>query len=45
FALTKDHLALWNADMDRVVEPGEFEIMVGSSSEEIRLEGTLMITA
>ena len=44
FALTKDHLALWNADMDRVVEPGEFEIMVGSSSEEIRLEGTLIIT-
>jgi len=29
--------------MQRVVEPGEFEIMV-SSSEDIRLNGTLTIT-
>jgi beta-glucosidase len=43
FILDERHLSLWNTDMQRVVEPGEFEIMVGSSSEDIRLDGTLRI--
>ena len=29
FVLTGDHLALLNRDMERVVEPGAFEVMVG----------------
>ena len=35
--LTPEHLSLLNIDMKRVVEPGEFELMVGSSSADIRL--------
>jgi beta-glucosidase len=35
--LTPEHLSLLNVDMKRVVEPGEFELMVGSSSADIRL--------
>ncbi len=33
-ALTPEKLSFYNEDMKRVVEPGEFDIMVGSSSVE-----------
>ena len=33
FAITPASLQFFNRDMERVVEPGEFEIMVGSSSQ------------
>lgn len=32
-------LALWNREMQNVVEPGKFKVMIGSSSEDIRLNG------
>jgi len=32
-------LTLWNEEMKRVVEPGKFEVLVGASSEDIRLNG------
>lgn len=32
FKLTSEELAIWNRDMKRVVEPGEFEVMVGGNS-------------
>ncbi|GHU79214.1 glucan 1,4-alpha-glucosidase [Bacteroidia bacterium] len=35
--LTPEHLSLINKDMKRVVEPGEFEIMIGSSASDIKL--------
>jgi len=35
--LTPEHLSLINAKMKRVVEPGEFEVMIGTSSEDIKL--------
>jgi beta-glucosidase len=35
--LSKDAFALYNQEMRRVVEPGTFQIMIGTSSEDIRL--------
>ncbi len=43
FEIPVERLGLYDADMRYVVEPGEFEIMVGSSSEDIRLRGRLEI--
>lgn len=37
FTLTPDDLALWDRSMRFVVEPGMFKVMIGSSSEDIRL--------
>ncbi len=34
--ITPDRLAFWNVDMQRVVEPGEFLIMVGPSSQQVQ---------
>ena len=39
FVLTPQDLGLWNRDNCFVVEPGGFTVMVGSSSEDIRLKG------
>ena len=39
FRLTHDDLAFLDKNMNRVVEPGIFEVMVGSSSADIRLKG------
>ncbi|CAN5500605.1 glycoside hydrolase family 3 N-terminal domain-containing protein [soil metagenome] len=36
FTLRPDDLALLDADMHWVVEPGTFEVLIGSSSEDIR---------
>jgi beta-glucosidase len=41
--LAPDDLALYDADLRRVVEPGQFRVMVGSSSEDIRLTGTFQV--
>ncbi|MBD0832029.1 glycoside hydrolase family 3 protein [Aestuariibaculum sediminum] len=35
FELTSDELAIWNRDMKRVVEPGEFIVMVGGNSNDV----------
>lgn len=43
FAITPDDLAMLDAEMRRTVEPGEFEIMIGSSSQDIRLSGTFNV--
>ncbi|MCS7105323.1 MAG: glycoside hydrolase family 3 C-terminal domain-containing protein [Thermofilaceae archaeon] len=37
FELEPDDFAYYNEEMRRVVEPGDFEILVGASSEDIRL--------
>ena len=38
FEITPEHLAFYNIDMKYVVEPGEFEIMVGNSSRDQDLQ-------
>ncbi|HEU4386808.1 MAG TPA: glycoside hydrolase family 3 C-terminal domain-containing protein, partial [Blastocatellia bacterium] len=35
FELAAGELSLWNREMKRVVEPGQFEVMVGGNSEEV----------
>ncbi|MBN1963840.1 MAG: fibronectin type III-like domain-contianing protein, partial [Anaerolineae bacterium] len=44
FTLDLRHLAFYDRQMIYAVEPGQIEIMVGSSSEDIRLCETLEIT-
>jgi beta-glucosidase len=44
FTLEPDALALWDKNMKRVVEPGEFHIMVGPNSMELK-SVTLNVTS
>ncbi len=44
FKLTPDDLSLFDRDLARVVEPGEFRVLIGASSEDIRLKGAFTVT-
>lgn len=44
FTLAASQLAFYDIDMNYVVEPGTIEVMVGASSEDIRLRDTFTIT-
>lgn len=41
FLLSKRDFSLLNRNMERVVEPGSFKILLGSSSEDIRLQARI----
>jgi beta-glucosidase len=41
--LTPDHLSMYNKEMKWILEPGMFQIMVGASSEDIRLRANLEV--
>jgi|CXWL01.1.fsa_nt_gi beta-glucosidase len=43
--IDSSELALWNVAMQRVVDPGEFAVMVGSSAEDIHLKGSFEVVA
>lgn len=42
-AISPENLEIWNRKMKRVVEPGDYKVMVGSSSVDIRLNGDFQI--
>lgn len=43
FIISPEELKLWNADMKFIVEPGEFILMIGSSSEDIKLKNKFFV--
>ena len=43
FSITPEMLSMLDIEMKEVVEPGEFRIMIGGSSRDIRLKETLTI--
>ena len=43
FTLTKDELSIINQKLEKVVEPGTFQIMVGCSSDDIRLKDSILV--
>ena len=45
FELGFDDLSMLDAQLNRIVEPGDFKIMIGSSSADIRLRGFLTVVA
>jgi beta-glucosidase len=44
FTLTPEDLALFDRDEHWTIEPGRFAVMIGASSEDIRLRGNFAIT-
>lgn len=43
FAITPEMLSMLNEKMQTVVEPGEFTIMIGASSRDIKLKQVLTV--
>ena len=43
FVLDDSQLTLFNKEMKEVVEPGEFSVMIGAASNDIRLRGSFII--
>ena len=43
FYIDEAQLSMLNADMQRVVEPGDFRIMIGRSCKDIRLRGFVKV--
>lgn len=43
FRLTPQDMGLWDKNMNFVVEPGQFNVMIGASSADIKLKGSFLI--
>jgi beta-glucosidase len=44
FQIAPDDIFVYDRNLNKVVEPGIFRVMIGSSSEKIRLEGEFEVT-
>jgi hypothetical protein len=44
FRLHADRTSFTGVDLRRVVEPGEIELMIGASSQDVRWRGTVQLT-
>jgi len=44
FSIPCKELGLWDKNMNYIVEPGEFDIMIGASAEDIKLKDSIKIT-
>lgn len=43
FPLTSNELSIYDQSLHQVVEPGEFRVMIGASSADIRLHGSFIL--
>jgi len=43
FTLTPEKLKIWDINMNHVLEPGEFEVMIGASSNDIKLKTSFWV--
>jgi len=43
FTIDKEKLAFYNDQLERITQPGEFRLMIGSSSDDIRLEDSFKL--
>lgn len=41
--IDKDDLKIWDINMNQVLEPGDFTVYVGASSEDIKLKGEFIV--
>lgn len=44
FSIRKDELLFYNDKLERIVQPGTFQIMIGSASSDIRLQKSFELT-
>jgi len=43
FTIDKEKLAFYNDQLERITQPGEFKLMIGSASDDIRLEDSFFL--
>jgi beta-glucosidase len=44
FTITRDELSFYNDKLERITQPGVFQLMLGSASNDIRLQRTIELT-
>ena len=44
FTIDKEKLAFYNDQLERITQPGEFRVMIGSASDDIRLQDSFELT-